>query len=187
MRTEPGIFMEPGLLNRKTIEQYERVIVDHKVSNDESITLDINYDFGDFRMSFQDIFNARKNKIRFLVNKDKWVDTMSSAFSWMDGIEDEPNLKDNALTVGRTEYMRFLAMHDRLEKHFSSTRTKSWFEDLEMLKPPGRRPSISAMKGNSAGTKKTASAGYGSSTRMVFQGCSAMTWASEKRIRSWRS
>lgn len=158
LRNEPGIFMDPGLLNRKTIEQYERVAVDAKVSGDEGITLDINYDFGDFRMSFQQIFNARRNRVRFLVNEDKWVDTMSSAFSWMDGLEDQPNIQDNSLTVGRAEYLRFLAMHDRLDKRFASTGTRSWFEDLEMLKPPGRLPALNSMKGKLREYQKN---GYG--------------------------
>lgn len=154
LRTEPGIFMDPSLLNRKTLDQYERVIVDHNFSGDEGITLNINYDFGDFRMTFQEIFSARRNRVRFLVNADTWVDTMSSAFSWMDGLEDQPNVQENSLTVGRTEYLRFLAMHDRLEKRFSSTGTKSWFEDLEMLKPPSRLPSLSPMKGKLRGYQK---------------------------------
>jgi len=158
LRTEPGIFMDPGLLNRKTIEQYERVIVDHKFSDDEGITLDINYDFGDFRIPFREMFSARRNRVRFLVNGDKWVDTMSSAFSWMDGLEDQPDAQDNGLTVGRAEYLRFLAMHDRLEKRFPSTGTESWFEDLERLKPPDRPPSLSAMKGKLRGYQKN---GYG--------------------------
>jgi hypothetical protein len=76
----------------------------------------------------------------------------------MDGLDDQALIHGNKLTIGRTDYLRFLALHDRLEKRFSSARIKEWFEALEMLKPPGRLPAIRAMKGKLRGYQKN---GYG--------------------------
>lgn len=60
--------------------------------------------------------------------------------------------------MGRTEYLRFLALHDRLEKRFSSGRIREWFEKLEKLESPGRLPSIRAMRGKLRGYQRN---GYG--------------------------
>jgi SNF2 family DNA or RNA helicase len=109
-------------------------------------------------MSFREIFEARKKRVRFLVHEDYWVDTMSREFSWMEGLDDQPSLQENTLTVSRAEYLRFLALHDRVEKHFPSSRIQGWFQDLELLKPPGRLPAISDMKGKLRGYQKN---GYG--------------------------
>jgi superfamily II DNA or RNA helicase len=158
LRSEPGIFMDPSLLNRRTVESYQQVLVNHKAVGDEGVTMEVTYDFGDFRMPFREIFEARKKKVRFLVHDDYWVDTLSREFSWMDGLDDQPSLHENDLTVSRSEYLRFLALHDRVEKHFPSSKIEGWFQDLELLKSPGRLPAISDMKGKLRGYQKN---GYG--------------------------
>jgi superfamily II DNA or RNA helicase len=158
LKEEPGIFVEDSLFNRQTVDTYEKATVDHQTFCDEGVSLAVDYDFGDFRMSFREIFEARKNKKRFLIRGDKWVDTRSQEFAWMDTLEEPLLDKDNTLTMRRTEYLRFLALHDRLERRFSSSQLREWFERLEMLKPPGRLPSIKAMKGKLRGYQKN---GYG--------------------------
>ena len=158
LSADPTVVIDSSLLDHEIVENYERVTVDHKEFSDEGVELEINYDFGAFQMSFRDIFEARRSNKRFLVKGEKWIDTMSSEFSWMDGLDDQALVHGNTLTIGRTDYLRFLAFHDRLEKRFSSARIKEWFEDLEMLKPPGRLPAIRAMKGKLRGYQKN---GYG--------------------------
>ncbi len=159
LKESPTIFMDGCLLDRKTIEQFEQACVEHKAFSDEGVSLDINYDFGDFQLSLRDIFRARKDKKRFLIKGSKWVDTLSSEFAWMDGLDEDAVTDENLLSMGRTDYLRFLATHDeRLRKRFSSKRLKEWFNDLESLKPPGRMPAIRAMKGRLRGYQKN---GYG--------------------------
>jgi SNF2 family DNA or RNA helicase len=75
----------------------------------------------------------------------------------MDGLNPEA-LNGNNLSVGRTEYLRFLAFHDKLEKKFSDPKSKSWTRDLELLKPPGRLPTTKSMKGSLRAYQKN---GYG--------------------------
>ncbi|MEJ2716560.1 MAG: hypothetical protein P8182_05400 [Deltaproteobacteria bacterium] len=151
LKEEPGIFVDETLFSRQMIDTYEKATVDHHTFSDEGVSLAVDYDFGDFRMSFREIFEARKHKKRFLIRGDKWVDTRSQEFAWMDALEEPLLDKDNTLTMGRTEYLRFLALHDRLERRFSSSQLREWFERLEMLKPPGRLPSIKAMRGKLRG------------------------------------
>lgn len=147
LRSEPCIFMEDNLVNHQTLENYDRVAVDHKEFDDDGVALEINYDFGGFKIPFVDIFHARRAKKRFLINEDKWIDTMAVEFAWMDGLDESSVGEDNSLRIGRAEYLRFLALHDRVDKSFSSGRVREWFTGLEMLKAPGRVPSIRAMKG----------------------------------------
>ncbi len=147
LKSEPCIFIEENLVSHQTLENYERVIVDHKQFGDDGVSLEISYDFGDFKIPFIDIFHARRAKKRFLVREDKWIDALAVEFTWMDGVDERALGEDNTLRIGRTEYLRFLALHDRVEKNFSSTRVREWFTGLEMLKPPGRIPSIRIMKG----------------------------------------
>lgn len=158
LKEEPGIFVDDSLFNRQTVDTYEKATVAHHTFSDEGVSLEVAYDFGDFQMSFREIFEARKHKKRFLIRGDKWVDTRSREFAWMDALEEPLLDKDNTLTMRRTEYLRFLALHDRLERRFSSAQLREWFERLEMLKPPGRLPSLKAMKGKLREYQKN---GYG--------------------------
>jgi SNF2 family DNA or RNA helicase len=158
LRKEPQIFVDETLLDSTTIEKYEQVTLDHKSFSNEGVTLEINYDFGDIKLPLRDIFEARKHNKRFLVHGDKWIDTKSPEFSWLDGLDDKALSSGNSLTIGRTEYLRLLTLHDRLEKRFSSARVRNWFGSLEKLKPSGRLPSIRAMKGKLRGYQKN---GYG--------------------------
>jgi superfamily II DNA or RNA helicase len=147
LRAESGIFVDPAVLNHETVERFERATVEHKGFTEDGIELSIDYDFGDFRISFEEIFLARKGIKRFLIHGDKWVDTKSPEFSWMDGLDIRALREENTLRISRAEYLRFLAFHDRLDKRFASTRVKEWFEGLESLKPPGRLPSLKTMRG----------------------------------------
>ena len=154
LKTENGVFMDESLVNRETIDKYQKVTVDHKDFSDDGVSLEVNYGFGSFSLSFRDVFEAKRAKKRFLVHGDKWVDTHSSEFAWLDGLSETVLGDDGAIHISRTEYLRFLALHDRLEKHFSSGRLKEWFESLERLKPPSRLPAISSMKGKLRGYQK---------------------------------
>ncbi len=147
LRNDPGIFMDPSLLDRKTVDRYQRVVVDHKQIDRDGVTLELVYDFGKFRMSFHQIFEARKKRKRFLVQGNIWINTMSPEFAWMDGLQDESLGPDNTLRIRPAEYLRFLAMHERIEKRFPSASHKAWFTRLETLRPPDRVPTISQMKG----------------------------------------
>jgi len=158
LREEPGIFVDESLFKRQTVEKYEKIMARHTAVTDRGISLDVNYDFGDFRISFREIFEARKDNRRFVIHGDKWVDARSREFAWMDGLDERALSGNNALEMKPTEYLRFLALHNRLEKSFSSSRIREWLERLEMLKSPGRRPSIRAMKGKLRGYQKN---GYG--------------------------
>ncbi len=46
LRSEPCIFMEDNLVNHQTLENYDRVAVDHKEFSDDGVALEINYDLG---------------------------------------------------------------------------------------------------------------------------------------------
>ena len=146
LKTEPSVRMEPALLERKTVENYQQVTIDHKEVNEKGVTLGITYTFGDLQIPFREIFEARKNKKRFLIQGNTWIDAMSTEFSWMDGVDGESLGEGDMLHVNTTEYLRILAMHDQPEKRFSAG-TKRWFEGLSSLEHPGRLPSISEMKG----------------------------------------
>ena len=146
LRTDPAILMDPELLERKTVENYQHVTIDHKEVSQDGVTLEVNYDFGDVRISFRDIFEARKSRKRFLIQGTTWIDTMSSEFAWMDGVDEQNLGEKNTLRLKPTEYLRVLAMHDQPDKRFSAG-TKRWFDGLANLRGPGRLPSISEMKG----------------------------------------
>jgi len=158
LRNEPGILVDTALLERKTIENYQRVTVHHEELSKEGVHLYVTYDFGDFRLSLRDIYEAKKSGKKFLIRGNKWVDTNSAEFSWVEGLDDHALTEENLLNIGCAEYLRFLALHDRLDKSFSSERVKDRFESLEMFKPPGKIPSVGAMKGKLRGYQKN---GYG--------------------------
>jgi superfamily II DNA or RNA helicase len=147
LKNQPGVIVDDALLARETYDKYAQATVDHKEFSHEGVGIEINYDFGDFKIPLRAIYEARRDKKRFIVHGEKWVDAMSPEFAWVDGLEERAVAEDNTLTISRAEYIRLLALHDRLEKRFSSSRVKEWFEALEMLKPPGRLPAISVMKG----------------------------------------
>jgi len=158
LRKEPGIFIDESLFRRETVETYAKATIEHKDYSDEGVSVDLNYHFGDFQVSFQEIFEARRDKKRFVIHGDTWVDVQSREFSWMDGLDDRIQMEGNTLNMGRAEYLRFLALHDRLEKHFASGRIKEWVDKLELLRPLGRLPSIAAMRGKLRQYQKN---GYG--------------------------
>jgi len=147
LKQEPGVFADETLFSRKTVDRYAKVTVEHKETADDSVALGLSYSFGDFSLSFREIFQARRSKTRFLVRGDIWVDTQSAEFSWMDALDDSAVDENGTLTIGRAEYLRFLALHDRLERHFASAQLKEWSQRLETLKPPSSVPSITNMKG----------------------------------------
>ncbi len=158
LRQEPYIFIDTSLLDGQTVETYDRVTVDHTDFGSEGVKLDVSYDFGGFSLSLKELFDARRKGKRYLVHNDTWVDTMSGEFSWLDAVHEKNLSGENALTIDRIEYLRFLALHDRLEKRFSSTRVKEAFLGLEKLKPPTRLPSSRRMKGKLREYQKN---GYG--------------------------
>ena len=158
LKNETYILVDEKLLDSTTLENYERVTLDHQDFNEESVTLKLSYDFGGIELPLQDVYEARRNNRRFLVHGDKWIDTMSQAFSWVEGLDEDALTSGNTLTLGRSDYLRLLALHDCLEKRFSSTRVKKWFESLEKLKPPSRLPSLKTMRGKLRGYQKN---GYG--------------------------
>ncbi|MFH1114518.1 MAG: DEAD/DEAH box helicase [Pseudomonadota bacterium] len=158
LRNEPRVFVDESVLNSETIDSFDQITLDHKALDESGVVLEISYDFGNIRVPLRDVYEARKNNRRFLVHGDKWIDTFSQEFSWLDGIEEKALTRDNTLTVDRAEYLRLLALHERPDKRFSSARVRSWFESLEQLQPTGRLPSIRAMKGKLRGYQRN---GYG--------------------------
>ncbi|MBM3302272.1 MAG: DEAD/DEAH box helicase, partial [Deltaproteobacteria bacterium] len=158
LRHEPCVFVDESLLNGETVDRYEAVTLDHQEFTHDLVSVGVNYDFGGFSLALKDIFEARRNRQRFIVLGNTWVDTFSREFSWIDALDEQAITADNLLTIGRAEYLRLLALHDRLEKRFPSERVKGWFESLEKLRPPTRPPSIKAMKGKLREYQKN---GYG--------------------------
>ena len=158
LKEDPAVFIDESLFRRETVEAYAKATIEHKDYSDDGVSVDLSYNFGDFRLSFQEVFEARRSNKRFVIRGDTWVDVQSREFSWMDGLDDRICIEGNTLSIGRAEYLRFLALHDRLEKRFASGRIKEWVDKLELLRPPGRLPSISAMKGKLRPYQKN---GYG--------------------------
>ncbi|MDQ7784119.1 MAG: DEAD/DEAH box helicase [Desulfomonilaceae bacterium] len=158
LRNEPRIFVDEALLNCETIERYDKIVLDHKTFDDDGVSLEIGYEFAGIRVRLRDVYEARKSNRRFLVHGDKWIDTFSPEFSWLDGLKEKALTHDNVLTLDRVEYLRLLALHDSPDKRFSSAKVRTWFESLEQLRTAGRLPSIRAMKGKLRGYQKN---GYG--------------------------
>jgi SNF2 family DNA or RNA helicase len=147
IKEDPSIIAEESLFKRETIETYRKAVVDHRDLSPAHALLSVEYDFGDFRIPFREIFDARTNKRRYIVRGEKWVDAMSGEFSWMDGVSEQNLSGDTLLSLNRTEYIRFLALHDAVEKKFGSNRLKGWFRRLETLKPVTKPPGLKPMKG----------------------------------------
>ncbi len=155
---DEGVFMDEDLMHLKHVEQYSTAVVQHKEFSHDGVCVRVDYDFGDFRMSLAEILQARRDKKRFICKGDKWIDIQSPQFAWMEGIDPAAVAEDDLLRIGRMDYLRLLALHHRLEKHYSSARLKSWFQGLEQFKPPSRLPSLRAMKGKLRQYQKN---GYG--------------------------
>ncbi len=147
LKAEPYIFLDEAILDRQTIEHYEKAVIDHKGFGPDGVILKIDYDYGGFTVGLREIYEARSEKRRFVVRGDKWIDTETAEFTWLAGISPEAITEDNILKIERIDYLKILAYHDRLEKKFASTKLKTSFNALETLKPPGRLPSIKGMKG----------------------------------------
>lgn len=158
LRNEPGILVDEQLLQRKTVENYHKVTAVHKGVTREGINLNITYEFGGFGLTLREIYDAKKNGKKFIIRGDKWVDTRSAEFSWVDALDEDALASNNLLVLGRREYLRFVALHERLEKKFASVKLKEWFSSLEKLKSPTRPPSLGEMRGTLRGYQKT---GYG--------------------------
>jgi superfamily II DNA or RNA helicase len=147
IREETSVIADESLFTRQTVETYQKAVVNYRELSSAEATLSVEYDFGDFRIPFRELFDARTNNRRYIVRGEKWVDTMSEEFAWMDGVTERNLSGDALLTLNRTEYMRFLALHDTIEKKFESGRLKEWFRRLENLKPVTKPPTLKLMKG----------------------------------------
>ncbi len=158
LRNEPGILVDQGLLERKTVESYHTVTAVHQAVSPRGINLNIAYDFGEFSLTLREICEAKKQGKKFIIRGDKWVDTSSTEFSWVEALDEDAVSENNSLVLGRREYLRFAALHDRLVKKFANAKLEKWFSTLERLRPPTRPPSLGDMRGTLRGYQK---AGYG--------------------------
>ncbi len=147
LRNEPSVIIDRTLLERETLDKCERVIINHKPSSDGQVKLEINYDYRDFTVSFAEILEAKRKKQRFIVRGSKWIDTLGAEFSWINSREQSPDLDGNDLCLSKVEYLRFLALQDRVEKKYENARLKDRFNSLDGLKAPTRVPSVRSMKG----------------------------------------
>lgn len=150
----PGVFIDPVILNKETIRSYSKAKVDHRALDSERVKLKVEYRFGKLSAPLAEVFKARRENRRFIVIHDKWIDSMSPDFEWLDTLDKDSIDENNELTISRAEYLRFMATHDRLQKTFSDPGLKKMFQGLEGLKTPGRLPSIKAMKGKLRGYQR---------------------------------
>jgi len=157
LRSEPAIIVDESLLNRETLTSYEALAVNHEAVSPDEVTINIDYKYEDFSISLSDIMEARSQNRRYIVRGSKWVDIQRPEFAWLDGLDTRERVS-NSLNLSRSEYLRFLALNDRVEKKYASARIRELTENLEALKPPTRIPSISAMKGKLRSYQKN---GYG--------------------------
>lgn len=157
LKTEPSIIVDESLLNRETVSLYEKVMVSHQTISSQEVTININYQYDGFSISLRDIVEAKAQNRQYIVRGSKWVDIRRPEFSWLDGLDKEPQAS-GSLNLSRAEYLRFLALNEKVEKNYSSQRIRDLVENLEALKPPTRIPSISSMKGKLRSYQKN---GYG--------------------------
>ncbi|MGC8603631.1 MAG: DEAD/DEAH box helicase, partial [Desulfomonilaceae bacterium] len=157
LRSEPSIIIDETLLNRETVACYESLAVNHVAISSDDITINIDYKYEGFTISLADILEARSKNQRYIVRGSKWIDIQRPEFAWLDGLE-KPSNGLNSLNLSKTEYLRFLALNDRVEKNYASTTVRELMASLEALKPPTMIPSISAMKGKLRSYQKN---GYG--------------------------
>ncbi len=158
LRSEPSIIIDSALLERETVDKCEKVIVNHKFAESGKVKLEISYDYGAFTISFGEIVDAKKKNQRYIVRGSKWIDTLGAEFAWINGAAIEPNLEEGDLNLSKVEYLRFLALQDRMEKKYATARLKDWFQNLDGLKAPTKLPSVRAMKGKLRAYQKN---GYG--------------------------
>lgn len=147
LREDPAIFMDESLHSRELYAGYDSVTVEHKEFTDEGVALEVSYRFDGTEVSLKEILEAGQNNRRYLVRGEKWIDTRSPAFAYLEGIDPGRISDDNTLTIPQTDYLRFMGLHENVEKHYSSTRLAESFKGLETLKAPSRLPSVKAMKG----------------------------------------
>ncbi len=147
IENDPDILVDDAILSRRIHDTYASAEINHKAFSDTGVSVEVVYDFGDFSVPFSEIYDARKQQTRYVVRGDQWVDTLSPAFAWMDAVDLGNRGSDSTVTMSRTDYLRFLALHENVEKRFSSARLREWFQELEGLKPPSRLPSTQKMKG----------------------------------------
>ncbi len=158
LSAEPSVMIGKALLEREIVEKYERVIVKHKSSASGDVKLEIIYDYGSFSVSFSEILEAKGRRQRFIIRGSKWIDTLGSEFSWASAGDKGVCLEGRDLNLSKMEYLRFLALQDKIEKKFENAKLKDWFEDLDGLKAPTRVPSVASMKGKLRSYQKN---GYG--------------------------
>ncbi len=120
-----------------------------------------------------------EQKKRFLINEDKWIDTMAVEFAWMDGLDESSVGEDNSLRHRPSGISEISRVARPCGQEFLFRRVREWFTGLEMLKAPGRVPSIRAMKGKLSSIRETASGGCGFCVRNGFSAFCAMTWPRE--------
>ncbi len=157
LRSEPAIIVDESLLNRETLTSYEALAVNHEALSPDDVTINIDYKYEGFSIPLSDILEARAQDRRYIVRGSKWIDIQRPEFAWLDGLDKRETIS-NSLSLTRSEYLRFLALNDRVEKKYGSQRIRELIENLEGLKPPSRAPSISAMKGRLRSYQKN---GYG--------------------------
>lgn len=146
LRSEPAIIVDESLLNRETLSAYEAVVLRHEAVSENDVTIKIDYEYQGFSISLSDILEARAQNRRYIVRGSKWIDIQRPEFAWLDGLEKaEPST--STINLARSEYLRFLALNEKVQKKFASQRIRELVENLEALKPPTRIPSIAAMKG----------------------------------------
>ncbi len=158
LRDEPSIIVDKSLLERETVENCNKVIVTHKPSPSGQVKIEISYDYGDFTVSFREILEAKRNNQRFIVYGSKWIDTLGAEFAWINSRDNAVEVDGDEITLSKVEYLRFLALQEKIEKRYESAKLRNWFEDLDGLKAPTRVPSVSSMKGRLRSYQKN---GYG--------------------------
>ena len=158
LRNEKSITIDSRLLERETVEKCDRVVVMHKHSSNGGVKLEISYDYGSFSVSFAEILEAKNKNQRFIVRGAKWIDTFAPEFAWIGDGGKSPDVDGNELNLSKIEYLRFLALQDKIEKKYENAKLKDWFQHLDGLKAPTRVPSVSSMKGKLRSYQKN---GYG--------------------------
>lgn len=155
---EPSIIIDKALLNREIVNGCDRVVVNHSSFDPCEIKVQITYDYGEFTVSLREIIEAKRKNQRFIVRGSKWIDTMGAEFTWINTGADVPRLDGENLNLSKVEYLRFLALQDRVEKKFENSKLKDWFQSLNGLRAPSRAPSLRSMKGKLREYQKN---GYG--------------------------
>ena len=117
LRSEPAIIVDESLLDRETLASYEAMAVNHESLSSENVTIEIDYKYENFSISMEEILEAKALNRRFIVRGNKWVDIPRPEFAWLDGL-DKREIKAGRVNLSRSEYLRFLALNDRIEKKY---------------------------------------------------------------------